>query len=99
MLRPNRVPLVIAGYAIREPFGAKRDRYEPILAVAVIESVEVVELEVPRIITRTFQPVITDSIPAIYGVNDGSPRQRMRHEARYSGERCRVHPYQHITKD
>jgi hypothetical protein len=88
--------------AIHVP-GHGRDRYEPTV-VRVEFSVECVVHE-PRVIrhpredllVKRFRAIQTDRWVCVYATN-GSPRDRMRHDARLRGERCLAYPYTRIAE-
>jgi hypothetical protein len=83
-------------FELREP-PVGHERYEPVLVVASLTIPVAPEPWVPTVEVRRFEPVYTDRWVCIYATN-GSPRDRMRHDAMVSGERCRTHRFERISQ-
>lgn len=73
------------------------ERYEPTLVVVSLTIPVAPEPWVPTVEVREFKPVYADRWVCIYGTN-GSPRDRMRHDALYHGERCPTHRFARIAE-
>lgn len=83
-------------YKVYEP-APGHARYEPALVVAELTIHVPPPPPVPRVLVRRFRPIYTDRWVCAYGTN-GSPRDRMRHDARVLDERCQTHPYTRIAE-
>lgn len=76
-----------------------RHRYEPVVVrveFSIECSVKDPALVLPSLDVRRFEPVRADHGVYAYGTN-GSPRDRMRHQARLRGEPYRTQPYTRIA--
>jgi hypothetical protein len=90
----------LSDYRALDPIGASRTltraRLAPLLAVADPFRLHVVEREEPRLEVRRFRPLYADRWVCAYATN-GTPRDRMRHDALVAGEAPLSHPYRRIA--